>query len=146
MISNEMPEAKAERLAEDRAEEEYHHERRQWEELRRIYRLSEDALNRFMSNPTLLPLSKRPKSGKMKAFHVDFEVPEEYWTAMSKGLGFTEADLPGVFAENFCQLADQAPEQNDLPDMLAGSIRDISEQVGHGARESREMSNFDPLS
>lgn len=66
---------------------------------------------RYILNPALLPLSKRPKSGKMKTFHVTFEVPEEYLRAMSKGLGFKGADLPGVFEEMFCQLADQAPEQ-----------------------------------
>lgn len=108
MTSNKPPEAKAERLAEERAEEEYH-ERRQWEELRRIYGLSEEALNQFVSNPTLLPLSKRPKSGKIKTFHITCEVPEEYWNALVKE-GFKENDLPG---------------------MLAGSIRDISDQVEH---------------
>lgn len=116
MTSNEPPEAKAERLAEERADEEYH-ERRQWEELRRIYGLSEEALNQFMSNPTLLPLSKRPKSGKIKKFHITCEVHEEYWTALVKE-GFKE---------------------NDLPDMLADSICNIADQVEHGARESREM-------
>lgn len=98
MTSNETPEAKAERLAEERAEEEYH-ERRQREK------------RRAPKNPSLLPLSKRPKSGKIKTFHITCEVPEEHWTALVK--------------EGF--------KVNDLPDMLAGSICDIADQVGHVA-------------
>ncbi len=66
---------------------------------------------RAPKSPSLLPLSKRPKSGKIKTFHITCEVPEEHWNALVK--------------EGF--------KDNDLPDMLAGSICDIADQVGHVA-------------
>lgn len=56
------------------------------------------------------PPNKRPKSGKIKTFHITCKVPIEYWRAVSKGLGFKEADLSDMMAGMISDLADQAPE------------------------------------